>query len=131
VERVQIALTAGFEAIEEIEAAAQRKRDELAKKNYQKRVGLMTGKAGKEWWKGRVIREQSLADVRERKAQKEIEMTEIILEEDREEYGDELDTDGEIDWEYSPYKIALEVQGFNQRVIEAQRASQPPLLQWD
>jgi hypothetical protein len=50
---IRAALTAGNEAIEQVETAAQKKRDELAEKqlakNYQSRKGgLMIAKAGRD-----------------------------------------------------------------------------------
>jgi hypothetical protein len=67
------ALVSGNEAIEQVETAARKKRDELAEKqlskNYQSRKGgLMTAQEGREIWSEREIKEQTAL---QRKADRE------------------------------------------------------------
>jgi hypothetical protein len=64
VQGVKVALIAGNEAIEQVETAARKRRDELAEKqlakNYQsQKGGLMTAQAGREMWDEREVKEQS------------------------------------------------------------------------
>jgi hypothetical protein len=78
---IRAALTAGNEAIEQVETAARKKRDELAEKqlakNYQSRKGgLMTAKAGRDLWDAREVKEQSAAQRKAAKMAKEAEKEE-------------------------------------------------------
>jgi len=131
---VKVSLTTGFEAIDQIETAAQRQREEVARKRatskaWQKRGGgvLETAKEGREWVNIKEIKELGLREIRARKEDQEqaslgYRALENITESERGREEEEETTE-----EYTPYVVPDHIALFNQRVEEALR---PPVLNW-
>ena len=128
---VQVSLTAGFEAMEQVESAAQRQREEVARKTatskaWQKRGGgvLETAKEGREWVSIKEIKEVGLREMRARKEEEEALLSQRAIREEEEEEEFDIEEETTI---YTPYVVPDHVAIFNQRVEEALRLH---VLEW-
>src|ERR1700721_644092 len=131
---VKVSLTTGFEAIDQIETAAQRQREEVARKRgtskaWQKRGGgvLETAKEGRDWVNIKEIKELGLREIRARKEDQEqaslgYRALKNITESERGREEEEETTK-----EYTPYVVPDHIALFNQWVEEVLR---PPILNW-